>query len=192
MRKTICVFCSSSEDLDKKFHKIAVELGSRLGADNYKLIHGAGTIGLMGVLMKSAVSSGCKVTGVVPERLNRENIVSDEHQTLVVTADMKDRKEYMRNNSDIFMALPGGFGTLEELMEVITLKQLKYHNKPVIIINPFGFYDNLLKQFEVFYQEKFTVKSYRDLYFVTDNLNDAFDYIDSYKPGNIYDKYLKE
>jgi len=153
MKKTICVFCSSSEDLDKKYYEVAEELGKKIGLQNFDLIHGAGDIGLMGVLMKSAAAAGCKVTGVVPERLNRANIVSDKHQTLVITADMKDRKEYMRSSSDVFIALPGGFGTLEELSEVITLKQLKYHSKPIIIINSYGFYDNLLKQFEVFYNQ---------------------------------------
>jgi uncharacterized protein (TIGR00730 family) len=192
MKHTICVFCSSSEDLDKKYYGVAEELGKFLGLHNYDLIHGAGTIGLMGVLMKSAVANGCKVTGVVPERLNRENIVSADHQTLIITADMKDRKEYMRANADAFIALPGGFGTLEELMEVITLKQLKYHTKPIVIVNPFGFYDKLLMQFDTFFDEKFTINSYRDLYFVTENLKDAIAYIENYQPGNIYDKYLRE
>ncbi len=192
MINTICVFCSSSEDLDKKYYSVAEKLGSLLGKKNYKLIHGAGTIGLMGVLMKSAVKSGCSVTGVVPEYLNRDNIVSNKDQTLIVTADMKDRKEYMRSNSDAFIALPGGFGTLEELMEVITLKQLKYHTKPVIIVNSFGFYDNLLKQFDVYFKENFTIESYRNLYFVTDDLDNALNYLESYKPDNIYDKYLME
>lgn len=192
MINTICVFCSSSEDLDSKYYQIAEDLGIMMGKESYNLIHGAGSIGLMGVLMKSAIKSGCKVTGVVPERLNRDNIVTDKGQTLIITADMKDRKEYMRSNSDAFMALPGGFGTLEEFAEVITLKQLKYHNKPIVILNPFGFYDNLLNQFEVFYNQQFAIKSYRNLYYVTEDLKDAFNYLKDYQPTNIYDKYLRE
>jgi cytokinin riboside 5'-monophosphate phosphoribohydrolase len=192
MISTICVFCSSSEDLDSKYYQVADDLGKMMGKESINLIHGAGSIGLMGVLMKSAISAGCKVTGVVPERLNRENIVSDKYQTLIVTPDMKERKEYMRANSDAFIALPGGFGTLEEFAEVITLKQLKYHNKPIVILNSFGFYDNLLRQFEVFYDQNFAIKSYRNLYYVTQDLTDAFDYMKAYKPENIYDKYLRE
>jgi hypothetical protein len=191
-KKTICVFCSSSEDLANKYYSLANELGALLGEKNYNLIHGAGSIGLMGVLMKSASNAGCSVTGVVPERLNRPNIVSDEHQNLVITADMKDRKEYMRKNSDAFIALPGGYGTLEELLEIITLKQLKYHTKPIVIINFDGFYDMLLNQFEVFYAENFTNSSYKDLYHVCVTANDALKYIADYEPKNIYDKYLKE
>lgn len=191
-KKTICVFCSSSEDLSKKYYSLANELGTLLGKNNYNLIHGAGSIGLMGVLMKSAFDAGCSVTGVVPERLNRPNIVSDKHQKLVITTDMKDRKEYMRKNSDAFIALPGGYGTLEELLEIITLKQLKYHTKPIVIINFDGFYDMLLNQFEVFYAENFTNASYKELYHVCATTHEALRYIEGYQPKNIYDKYLKE
>jgi cytokinin riboside 5'-monophosphate phosphoribohydrolase len=190
MIKTICVFCSSSEDLDPKFYDITELFGNEIALRGYNLIHGAGTIGLMGKLMKATAQGGANVVGVVPERLNKSNIVSTQFQKLIVTADMKDRKEYMRENSDAFIALPGGFGTLEELLEVITLKQLKYHNKPIVIFNPFGFYNNIINQFEHFYSLKFTDESYRKLYFVTDNINEAFDYLTNYEAQNIYDKYL--
>jgi uncharacterized protein (TIGR00730 family) len=192
MVKTICVFCSSSEDLDNKYYNLAKELGKLIGQTGYNLIHGAGSIGLMGVLMKSAAENGSEVTGVVPEHLNRKNIVNEDFQKLVITKDMKDRKEFMRNNSDAFIALPGGFGTLEELMEVITLKQLKYHSKPIVIINANNYYFNLLEQFNEFYNQKFANISYKALYYVTDNISDALNYIDSYKHENIYDKYLRE
>ncbi len=190
MMKDICVFCSSSEDLSEDYYVLADELGVLLGKNKMDLIHGAGTIGLMGALMKSAAASGCFVTGVVPERLNRKNIVSDKLQKLVVTTDMKERKEYMRSHSDAFIALPGGFGTLEELLEIITLKQLKYHSKPIVILNYKGFYDKLLEQFEVFYNEDFANPSYRELYFVAKTSTEAIDYIKKYVPKNIYDKYL--
>ncbi|MDD2386600.1 MAG: TIGR00730 family Rossman fold protein [Bacteroidales bacterium] len=188
--KDICVFCSSSEDLSEDYYILADELGVLLGKNKMDLIHGAGTIGLMGALMKSAAAAGCFVTGVVPERLNRKNIVSDKLQKLVITTDMKDRKEYMRSHSDAFIALPGGFGTLEELLETITLKQLKYHSKPIIILNHKGFYDKLLEQLEVFYNEDFANPSYRELYFVAKTSTEAIDYIKKYVPKNIYDKYL--
>jgi len=189
---TICVFCSSSEDLDNKYYSIAEELGKQLGTRGSKLIHGAGSIGLMGVLMRSAYNNGAEITGVVPKYLNRKNIVNDDYQKLVITKDMKDRKEYMRKNSDAFIALPGGFGTMEELLEVITLKQLKYHNKPIVIINAYNYYHNLLQQFKEFYDQKFANISYKALYHVTDDISAALNYIDSYKHENIYDKYLNE
>ncbi|HNQ68080.1 MAG TPA: TIGR00730 family Rossman fold protein [Bacteroidales bacterium] len=192
MVKTICVFCSSSEDLDNKYYNLAKELGKLIGQTGYNLIHGAGSIGLMGVLMKSAAENGSVVTGVIPEHLNRKNIVNEDFQKLVITKDMKDRKEFMRNNSDAFIALPGGFGTVEELLEVITLKQLKYHSKPIVIINAHNYYYHLLEQFNEFYNQKFANNSYKALYNVTDDISEALNYIDSYKHENIYDKYLRE
>jgi uncharacterized protein (TIGR00730 family) len=190
--KTICVFCSSSEDLREEYYELARVLALQIAEKKYKILHGAGTIGLMGVLMKTAAANGVKVTGVVPQRLNRENIVSDEFQELIITTDMKERKEYMRQNSDAFITLPGGFGTLEELMETITLKQLKYHSKPIVIINHDGFYNNLIALFDVFYKEHFTNKSYRDLYYICKTPAEAIKYIEEYRPQNIYDKYLRE
>ncbi len=190
--KTICVFCSSSDDLKKEYYNLAKDLGILLAKEHYSLIHGAGSIGLMGTLMQTASKLGVKITGVVPERLNRKNIVNDKYQKLIITPDMKERKEYMRKNSDAFIILPGGFGTIEELMETLTLKQLKYHSKPIVIINYNGFYDNLIKMFDVLYYENFTNKSYKNLYYICDNTKDAIDYIKNYVHTNIYDKYLRE
>lgn len=192
MKDNICVFCSSSDDLDQKYYKIAEEMGELIAKNSYNLIHGAGTIGLMGAIMKSAAKHGSKVTGVVPERLNRKNIVSDEFQNLIITHDMKDRKEYMRSNATAFITLPGGFGTLEEILEVITLKQLKYHNKPIVIVNSFGYFDRLIDQFSYMFETGFALKSYKLLYFVANTPNDAIEYLKNYLPENIYDKYLRE
>ena len=190
--KTICVFCSSSIDLKDEYYKLAEDLAIRISKEDFSIIHGAGSIGLMGTLMETASKLGVEVTGVIPERLNRENIVNDKFQKLIITPDMKERKEYMRTNSDAFVILPGGFGTLEELLETLTLKQLKYHSKPIVIINFDGFYDKLFEMFDVLYKEQFTNESYKNLYYICDNNEDAINYIKEYKPKNIYDKYLRE
>lgn len=190
--KNVCVFCGSSEDLDSDYYELAFELGELLGKNSLNLIHGGGIIGLMGRLLQAAKENGSKVTGVVPERLNQPHIANDLHQHLVVTNDMKDRKEYMRENSDAFIALPGGFGTMEEMLEVITLKQLKYHKKPIVIINFKHFYDPLITQFETLYLKSFANIAYKDLYYVASSSNEAIDYIKNYKFSNIYDKYLRE
>jgi uncharacterized protein (TIGR00730 family) len=190
MVKKVCVFCSSGEDLAEAYYDAAKALGELLAKNNYEIIHGAGNIGLMGALMRSAAQHNCKITGVVPEKLNKPNIVSDIYQELVITPDMKERKEYMRQNSDAFIALPGGFGTLEELLEVITLNQLKYHNKPIVIINTLNFFDKLLEHFDNMYMQDFANKLYKKLYYVALNPDDAAYYIKSYKAESIYDKYL--
>lgn len=192
MKDRLCVFCSSSEDLENKYYQLAEEFVYGMFKYNFDLIHGGGSIGIMGVLLRTAVAKQIDVIGVVPEKLNRSNIVDDKLQTLVVTKDMKDRKEYLRENSSAFIALPGGFGTLEEILEVITLKQLKYHNKPIVFLNAFGYFDNLLKQFDFMFENNFAVRDYRNLYFVAESSTEALEYIYNYKPENIYDKYLKE
>ncbi len=192
MKDRLCVFCSSSEDLENKYYQLAEEFVYGMFKYNFDLIHGGGNIGIMGALLRTAVTKQIDVIGVVPEKLNRNNIVDNKLQTLVVTKDMKDRKEYLRENSSAFIALPGGFGTLEEILEVITLKQLKYHNKPIVFLNAFGYFDNLLKQFDFMFENNFAVRDYRNLYFVAESSTEALEYIYNYKPENIYDKYLKE
>lgn len=190
--KTICVFCSSSNDVAEKYNQLAKDLGRIIGENKLDLIHGGGIIGLMGHLLRSAIAHGSNVTGVVPEGLNRPSITNEIDQRLIITKDMKDRKEYMRNNSNAFIVLPGGFGTLEEALEVITLKQLRYHNKPIVLLNAFGHYNFLLQQFEILFEQKFTDKSYSILYQVEDKPCKAIEYIKNYRPVNINDKYLDE
>jgi cytokinin riboside 5'-monophosphate phosphoribohydrolase len=191
MVKTVCVFCSSSEDLDESFYELASKLGSKIGQLKLKMIHGAGGIGLMRRLSEACLEQNGEVIGVIPSLLNKPGIVWTKHTELIITPDMKTRKETMRELSDAFIALPGGFGTLEELLEVITLKQLKYHSKPIVIINQNNFYSNLIKQFEQYYIQGFANAEYKKLYFVTEDIEEAINYITNYKHINIYDKYLK-
>lgn len=191
MDKNICVFCGSSEDLADEYYKVAETLAELIVKNNYGIMHGAGIIGLMGSLIKGAAKHKGKVTGVVPESLNKPFIVNSVNQNIVVTKDMKDRKEYLRQNSCAFIALPGGFGTLEEVAEVITLKQLKYHTKPIIFINTLGYYDKLNDFFEYMFEQKFANNNYREIYKIVLTPEDAMNYIKNYSFENIYDKYLK-
>ncbi len=188
--KTICVYCSSSEDLDKEYYQEAFRLGELLAENSFRLIHGGGIIGLMGHLLKAASKGGAKVTGVVPEKLNRPLIANSLEQKLIITDDMKNRKEYMRDNSDAFIALAGGFGTMEELLETLTLKQLKYHKKPIVIVNTKNYYDGILQQFDKMFSEKFASPAYRSLYQVTESSAEAIEYIINYKHTDVLDKYI--
>ena len=191
MEKRICVFCSSSDAIDAVYFNDAQNLGKIIGVRHYQLIHGGGKIGLMGVIARTVQQFGGTVMGIIPEKLNMIGIASETDDQLVVTKDMQERKAVMRDNSDVFIALPGGFGTLEEVMEVITLKQLRYHSCPIIFINTNNFYGKLLDQFEVFYQQDFAKPNYRKLYFVANNIDQAIDYIDNYQPETIEDKWFK-
>lgn len=189
--RSVCVFCSSSEALDEKYYRLAEELGKKIGENNLRLIHGAGKIGLMGVLSRTVKKLNCHVTGVIPETLNKEGITSETDDEIIVTDSMHERKRIMREKADAFIALPGGFGTLEELLEIITLKQLRYHKKPIVIINYSHFYDNLIHQFEQMFGQQFSKKEYRNLYFIAENVNDAFEYLNSYKYSITEDKWFR-
>lgn len=188
--KRICVFCSSSDALDKIYYDEAESLAKLIIQNGYQLIYGGARVGMMGRLAKLVNGNGGKVTGVIPELIYNKNIAEPSVE-LIVTEDMKSRKAKMAELSDAFIALPGGFGTLEELCEVITLKQLEYHHKPVVIVNIAGFYDKLIDFFEVFYLGNFAKSDYKALYFVANNSADAMDYIAGYVPAKLESKWYK-
>jgi len=180
-QKAICVFCSSSEALDNLYFNEAKKLGKLIAQNGFNLVHGGGKIGLMGVISEATQANGGKVIGVLPEQLNIEGIASETDNEIIITKDITDRKVEMHKRSEAFIALPGGFGTLEEIAEVITLKQLKYHTKPIVIINSNNFYEHLLQLFEMFYQHSFAKKDFKKQYFIAQNPNEAIKYIINYK-----------
>ena len=139
----------------------------------------------------SARKAGSKTIGIIPEIMIDRSLASDNSHDVLITKDMMERKAKMREMSDAFIALPGGFGTLEEILEVITLRQLSYHTKPIVFINTDNFFKYLLKQFEVSYSEKFAKNLYRDLYFIANNSAEALDYLKNYKPVVLDTKWFK-
>ena len=190
MNKVICVYSSSSNFIDKKYFEVASELGKTIAGKKDTLLFGGGVRGLMGATATAVHSCGGKVIGVIPKALNQKGVVYETCDELIVTKDMRERKAVMDSRSDAFVALPGGYGTLEELLEIITLKQLKYHNKPVVILNTDGFYSFLLKQFEAIIDQNFAKEESGLLYHVTSDIRDAASYIDNYKPVVFKDKWL--
>jgi uncharacterized protein (TIGR00730 family) len=142
--KTICVYCGSGPGSNPRFIEAAIALGKSLAENRIRLVYGGGSIGLMGALATSALDHGGTVTGIIPDFLtSRENALT-RVQELVVTPDMHERKRLMFERSDAFVALPGGVGTLEELVEQLTWKQLGRHTKPVLLANVDGFWEPLL------------------------------------------------
>ena len=146
-------------------------------------------VGLMGETAKGIHQESGKVIGVIPEVLNKPGIVYSLCDELVVTETLRERKAIMDERSAGFIALPGGFGTLEELLEIITLKQLQYHNKPIVILNIQGFYDGLIEVFEKIIELKFAKNDCRQLYFVTEDVGEALDYIENYVPQECSSKW---
>jgi uncharacterized protein (TIGR00730 family) len=189
MDKVICVYSSSSNLVDGLYFDIAKKLGAAIAKQGDCFLYGGGMLGLMGASAKAAHAAGGKVIGVIPQRLNVAGVVYEYCDELVEACDLRERKALMDERSDAFIALPGGFGTLEELMEIITLKQLKYHNKPIVILNTGGFYNKLIELFDVFIKEKFVDEVYKSLFFVTEDVCEVMRYIDGYVPRRYSDKW---
>jgi uncharacterized protein (TIGR00730 family) len=187
----ICVFCSSSNAISEIYFQEADKLGKLIGSGGHSLVNGGANVGLMEALTVSARKAGAKTVGIIPERMIGRSLASENSHDVIVTKDMKDRKEKMREMSDAFIALPGGFGTLEEILEVITLRQLSYHTKPIVFINTNNFFEYLLKQFELTYEEKFAKDLYRSLYFVASNSEEAMDFLKNYTPVELNTKWFK-
>lgn len=187
----ICVFSSSSNAIPEIYFQEAIKLGKLIGKGNHILINGGANVGLMEAITVAASEAGAKTIGIMPEKLVDRSLASDNSHEVIVTRDMMERKEKMREISDVFIALPGGFGTLEEILEVITLRQLSYHTKAIIFINTNHFFDYLFKQFEVSYTEKFAKKVYRQLYYVAENAEDAIQYAIQYIPEELDSKWFE-
>jgi uncharacterized protein (TIGR00730 family) len=142
--KTVCVYCGSGPGTNPRFVEAAIALGKILAENGIRLVYGGGSIGLMGAVATSVLQHGGSVTGIIPDFLTaRENALKNV-QEMIVTPDMHERKRLMFERSDAFVALPGGVGTLEELVEQMTWQQLGRHTKPVLLANIDGFWEPLL------------------------------------------------
>jgi uncharacterized protein (TIGR00730 family) len=142
--KTVCVYCGSGPGTNPRFIESAIALGKALAENGIRLVYGGGSIGLMGALATSVLDHGGAVTGIIPDFLTSREHALTRVQEMIVTPDMHERKRLMFERSDAFIALPGGIGTLEELVEQLTWQQLGRHSKPILIANIDGFWEPLL------------------------------------------------
>ena len=180
----ICVYCSSSDKINDKYFEAAKKIGELIGKNGHDFVFGGGCLGLMGEVAKSAKFNGSKVYGVIPEKLHQYNICYDSCDELIVTKNMRDRKQIMDELSDAFITLPGGFGTLEEISEMITGKQLGFHQKPLIILDVEDFYAPLFEFFDNMYIEKFANESCKALYHLSSSPEDSIKYLEEYIPSD--------
>ena len=141
--KTICVYCGSSFGAREEYKKAAFEFGKTLAGRGHNLVYGGGKVGLMGTVAEGAMSGGAQVTGIITEKLKEKEVGHHGITKLITVETMHQRKQMMAEYADAFVALPGGIGTFEELFEVLTWNQLKYHQKPCGILNVAGYYDDL-------------------------------------------------
>jgi uncharacterized protein (TIGR00730 family) len=182
MIRSVCVFSSSSDAVAPHYLEAATALGTALARRRLTLVYGGGKVGLMGAMAQAVHAHGGQVVGVIPHFLRRQEVAYEAADELVVTRDLRERKAIMESRADAFVALPGGFGTLEEIMEILTLKQLETHAKPIVFLNTSGFYDPLLSLFEQLFREQFTKADFRGHYHVASRPDDVFAHFDRYQP----------
>lgn len=152
---SVCVYCASSTQIDEKYFRTADTLGTLVAQRGLRLITGAGNMGLMNAVEEAALAAGGKVTGIIPTFMVKEGWHHTGLTELIETASMHERKQMMADLSDGVIALPGGCGTFEELLEIITWKQLGLYLGPVVILNIDGYYDHLLAQLDRALEDKF-------------------------------------
>jgi len=186
----ICVFCSSSNGIDNFYFQQAEELGKLIALQGFSLVYGGANVGLMEHLATSVKKNNGKVIGIIPQKIHDFELSSNVPDELIVTPNMEKRKRLMRDKSDAFIALPGGFGTLEEILEVITLRQLDYHHCPIVFLNTNGFFNHLFKQFELSFSESFAKESYRKLYYVASTPTETMEYIRNFKHEEFETKWF--
>ena len=153
--RTVCVYCGSGPGTDPQFMEAASALGNAFAENGIGLVYGGGSIGLMGAVANGVLDHGGKVTGIIPDFLTARENALDRAQELIVTKNMHERKQLMFEHSDAFVALPGGIGTLEELVEQMTWAQLGRHTKPVLLANIANFWEPLLSLLAHMRQKEF-------------------------------------
>ena len=178
MPKTLCVYCSSSDRLEARYYAAAEALGRSMVARGWGLVYGGGRTGLMGTVARTVKEGGGRVVGVIPEFMKVKELAYDEADELVTVVTMRERKLLMESRADAFVALPGGWGTLEEMMEILALRQLDVLRKPCVFLNQDGFYDDLLRFFDRMIAERFNKASNLELFRVARTVDEVLDLVD--------------
>jgi uncharacterized protein (TIGR00730 family) len=187
--KGICVFCASSDAVDGVYFEAAAALGVEIARRKYHLVYGGTSVGLMRAVAHSVHAQGGHVIGVIPEAIRDRGIAYEAADQLIVTRTMGERKAAMHELSRAFIVLPGGFGTLEEFFEVLTLRQLRYHDKPIVLLNVNSFFDPLADLFRHLYAGRFARSEHHSLYHIAATAAQAMEYVDGYRPVEYPDKW---
>lgn len=174
----ICVYGSGSKTIDNNLKKIGIKLGIKIAEHNHKLIFGGGDYGMMGAVLKGCLKKDGKTLGISPDFLEEGY---NNCSKFIYTDTVYERKKLLRDLSDGFIVSPGGLGTLDEFFEVLTLKQLKRHNKPIVIFNINHYYDEMLKMIDSFVEKQTISKENTKLYKVCTTIDETLEYLETYK-----------
>jgi uncharacterized protein (TIGR00730 family) len=178
----VCVFCGSQTGLDPAYADAARAVGRQIVARGQGLVYGGGSVGLMGVVADAVLAAGGPVIGVIPRRLAIKELLHTGVPDMRIVASMHERKALMADIASAFVALPGGYGTLEELFEIITWAQLGEHQKTIGILNPGGYFDSLLAFVENMHKQTFVKEKHRGLYVVDDDPMSLLRQMDQHQP----------
>lgn len=187
--KYISVFCGSSSGNEDVFPAQVVLLGQTIARRGYGIVYGGAHVGLMGAIADGALSEGGEVVGVIPQFLKKKELEHKQLTQIHVVETMHERKALMNELSDAVIALPGGYGTMEELFEMLTWAQLALHKKPIGLLNIDGFYDSLIALSQTMIDKGFLKDEYRELLLVDDNIEHLLDKMEAYVPP-VNDKWF--
>jgi len=179
MPKLVCVYCSSSRDLDSKYYEAGEEVGRELAERGWGLIYGGGRAGTMGAVARATKEAGGYVVGVIPEFMKERELAFHEADELITVDSMRERKGIMAERADAFVTLPGGIGTLEEVSEIMVERGLALHRKPLVLLNQHGYYDGLLTFLERMVAERFKSEGFRSLLGVADSVAEIWPLLES-------------
>jgi len=187
--KSVTVYCSSSNHVEDIYLTAARKLGQLIAEHGLTLVYGGGNIGLMAAVGTGVREKGGKIVSVILKKFVEMGVADTLVNEIHIVEDMRARKQGLDERGDAYIALPGGFGTFEEVLEVISFKQLGFHNKPIVILNTKGYFEGLLKQFERAFQEKFINSKFRKSYQVVETPEQAIRVIENYEPNVMGQKF---
>ena len=174
----ICLYGASSNAIARSYINPTEELGAKIAERGHTLIYGGGAEGLMGAAARGAYSQGGKIIGIVPSFLNVDGILFDNCDEMIFTETMRERKQLLEEKSDAFIVTPGGVGTFDEFFEILTLKQLGRHSKPIAVFNINGYFDSLIEQLKNAVRKQFMNPESFELCFFTDNADKLINYLE--------------
>jgi len=177
MAKLLCVYCSASKHLEPRYYQGAEAVGRAMVAHGWGLVYGGGNVGMMGSVAQAVKAAGGGVVGVIPEFMKVRELAYHEADELIIVDSMRERKRVMEERAAAFLALPGGIGTLEELTEIMTLRYINRIDKPVVIFNYDGFYDDLLRFFDRMTRERFKSVGLQALFQVANTVEEIWPHL---------------
>lgn len=187
--KAITVYCASNPNVSQVYFEVARELGTLIAESGASLVYGGTNSGLMGAVADAILDAGGSLIGVIPMLIHSMGITHSRLTEEILTDGMRERKAIMEQRADAFIALPGGYGTLEELFEVLTLRQLGYHSKPIVLLNINNYYDPILTMLQSAVEQKFMKPAFFEFLKVATTPLESLEYLAGYQPVALESKY---